>query len=201
VYFTQAELEGVRSMLSAANPERRPVTAFVLQGSGGQRTGWHDDRFAEVIRYVERQLGHCTVFLGTAADEPVIERIRNAAGSNGVSLAGRTTVLELAALLCLSDLLITLDTGTMHAGRASATPMVVLGPSWQRPLEWLPLDKPQARILRGEDRESVPPEYKLDEVRPQEVIAAAEELLRMYPPAQAAREARVAARLSTTRAT
>jgi ADP-heptose:LPS heptosyltransferase len=169
-----------------------------VQGSGGQRTAWHAERFAEVIRFID-SLGHCIIYLGTAAEADEIEATRHAAGGLGESLAGKTTVAELAALLCLCDLLITVDTGTMHVGRASAVPMVVLGPSWQRPLEWLPLDRPQARILRGADRNDVPPGYHLDEIEVAEVIAAAQDLLATCPPTSEAREARAAARLSSTR--
>ena len=198
VYFTRAELERARELLSAVNPRSRPVTAFVVQGSGGQRTAWHEDRFAEVVRFMDG-LGHCVVFLGTAAESEEIERIRQAAGDHGQSLAGKTTIAELASLLCLCDLLITVDTGTMHVGRASGVPMVVLGPSWQRPLEWLPLGRPQVRILRGPDREDVPARYRLDEIEVEDVVAAARDLLEIYPPNNEAREARVAARISVTR--
>jgi ADP-heptose:LPS heptosyltransferase len=198
VYFTRSELERMRSLLAEVNPDSRPVTAFAVQGSGGQRTAWHEDRFAEVIRFAEG-LGHCVIYLGTDAEAAEIESIRRAAGERGQSLAGRTTVAELAALLCLCDLLITVDTGTMHVGRASGVPMVVLGPSWQRPLEWLPLERPQVRVLRGPDRDNAPPEYRLDEIQVEDVIAAARELLDIYPATNEAREARAAARLSSTR--
>jgi hypothetical protein len=77
--------------------------------------------------------------------------------------------------------------------------MVVLGPSWQRPLEWLPLECPQARVLRGPDRDGVPPGYRLDEIQTEDVIAAARDLLLTYPPRQEAREARAAARITTVR--
>jgi ADP-heptose:LPS heptosyltransferase len=169
-----------------------------VQGSGGQRTAWHEDRFAEVIQFVDG-LGHRVVYLGTAAEAAEIERTRHAAGGRGQSLAGKTTVSELAALLCICDLLVTVDTGTMHVGRASRVPMVVLGPSWQRPLEWLPLGQPQARILRGPDRNDVPAGYRLDEIQVEDVIAAARDLLASHPPSSEARAARTSARLSATR--
>jgi ADP-heptose:LPS heptosyltransferase len=200
VYFTPNECERVRGLLAEVNRDSRPVTAFVVQGSGGQRTAWHEERFAEVIRYIDA-LGHCVIFLGTAAEAAEIERTRHAAGGRGQSFAGRTSVAELAALLCLCDLLITVDTGTMHVGRASGVPMVVLGPSWQRPLEWLPLGIPQARVLRGGDRDDVPPGYRLDEIEVDDVLAAARELLEIYPATNDAREARTAARLSSIRET
>jgi len=197
VYFSPSDLEAAQILLQEINPGARPVTAFVMQGSGGQRTGWHDDRFVQVIRHIE-SLGHSTLFLGTASDAVVIDRIRSLSGSAGESLAGRTSIPQLAALLCLTDLLITLDTGTMHIGRAAGLPMAVLGPSWQKPIEWLPLGKPNVRILRGEDRTGVPPDYRLDEIAAADVIAAVEELRQAYPPSEQQRHQRVARLLSTT---
>jgi len=203
VYFTSTELAAARTLLAEANPRSQPLTAFVMQGSGGQRTGWHDDRMAAVISHVESQ-DHATVFLGTVADTAVIDRIRGLAGSNGMSLAGRTTVPELAAVLALCDCAVTLDTGTMHVGRAVDAPMVILGPSWQRPLEWLPLTKPNVRILRGPDinipLDQVPMDYRLDEIEVPAVLAAFNDLQTAYPPSAESRETRVANRLSSTRA-
>jgi ADP-heptose:LPS heptosyltransferase len=196
VYFSPSDLEAAQVLLQEINPSARPVTAFVMQGSGGQRTGWHDNRFAQVIRHI-KSLGHSIIFLGTASDAIVIDRIRLLSSSAGASLAGRTSIPQLAALLCLTDLLITLDTGTMHIGRAAGLPVAVLGPSWQKPIEWLPLGKPNVRILRGEDRSSVPPDYRLDEIAAADVIAAVEELRHSYPPSEEQRHQRVARLLST----
>jgi ADP-heptose:LPS heptosyltransferase len=196
VWFTQPELQRAHELLEASPS---PRAAFVVQGSGGQRTGWHDDRFAAVIRHVEAS-GFQPVFLGTAADAATIDRIRHAAGVSGLSLAGRTSVPELAAVLCLCDVLVSLDTGTMHVGRAAGLPMIVLGPSWQQPLEWLPIDRSNVRILRGLDRTSVPSDYKLDEIDAAAVTAAFDDLTRAYPPSEVARSQRIRASLSNTRA-
>lgn len=198
VYFTADELEHARAMLRESNPVSLPVTAFVLQGSGGQRTEWHDDRFVAVVRHMQT-LGYLPVYLGTADNAAKIEGLRSRAGSPGCSLAGRTSIPQLAALLCLCDLVITVDTGTMHVGRSVGVPMVVLGPSWQKPLEWLPLDRPNVRVLRGPDRVDAPPDYRLDEIAVEQVTAATDEWLTRFPPSEEARESRVAERLSTTR--
>ena len=126
--------------------------------------------------------------------------MRTFASSPGRSLAGKTSIPVAAAVLALCDLLITIDTGTMHLGRAVGVPMVVLGPSWQKPLEWLPLGLANVRILRGPDRAEVPPDYRLDEIEVDNVLQAAWQLLALYPPGEATRQARVQARLSETRA-
>jgi ADP-heptose:LPS heptosyltransferase len=194
IYFTPSELNAAQALL----PQAASRIAFVVQGSGGQNTAWHDERFAAVIRHVE-SLGHTTVFLGTATDVSAIDRIRTLAGSEGISIAARTTIPELAAALSQCDLLVSVDTGPMHVGRSVDLPMVVLGPSWQRPLEWLPLTKQNVRVLRGPDRTGVPADYRLDEIEAPAVIGAIDELLAHYPPSEASRAARAAARLSQTR--
>lgn len=198
VYFDAQELADAQALLHLAIPESRPTIAFVVQGSGGQRTTWHEDRFAEVIRHVEAS-GCATIFLGTAADASAIERTMAAASSKGRSLAGQTSIPQLAALLTQCDLLVSVDTGTMHVGRAAGLPMVVLGPSWQKPIEWLPLGEPHVRVLRGTDRDDVPLGYQLDEIETPEVIAAINELRGKYPASSEAHERRAARLLSTAR--
>jgi hypothetical protein len=84
----------------------------------------------------------------------------------------------------------------MHIGRAVRTPMVVMGPSWQRAHEWLPLGRPQCRILRGADRKDIPADYQLDEITAEAVLAAIQSLSAAYPASEAAREARAHAGVS-----
>lgn len=195
VFFSASDAAVASELLRAANPKDKPVVVFVTQNSGGQRTGWHTDRWARVIEAAEAR-GCAVVYAGTVSDAAAIEAIRSVAGAGGVSLAGKTTVNQLAAVLAMSDVVVSLDTGTMHVGRAAGVPMVVLGPSWQKPLEWMPLGVENVRILRGEDREDVPEGYRLDEISADAVIAALDELFLIYPSAAEARVARVAESLS-----
>jgi len=198
VFFSSADAEAAEMMLRTAKPDGRPVVTMVTQTSGGQRTGWHTERFVELIRHVALELGFAVVFVGTAADAVAIDMIRMAAGGIGTSIAGRTSVSELAAVLALSDFVVAPDTGTMHVGRAVGVPMVVLGPSWHKPLQWMPLGVKSVRLLRGEDRTDIPEGYRLDEIRTQDVIAALGELVEAYPPSARARKARELAGLSET---
>jgi ADP-heptose:LPS heptosyltransferase len=181
--------------LKMASGRGRPVLAMATQNGGRQRTGWHVERFAEVARFACQELGYAVVYLGTKDDAGAIEALREMAGV-GVSLAGRTSVPTLAAVLALSDALLSLDTGTMHVGRSVGVPMVVIGPCWQKPLEWLPLGLPQVRILRGEDRTDVPADYRLDEVQAIQVKDALRELTAAYPASAREREKRVLRRVS-----
>ena len=196
VYFSRADVATAEAMAREANPEGKPLVIMVTQNSGGQRTGWHQERFVAVIRHAHEVLGCAIVYVGTGADTAAIEKLRQAADGVGVSLAGRTSVTELGALLALSDAAVSLDTGTMHVGRAIGVPMVVIGPSWQKPLEWLPLSTPNVRILRGKDRPDIPDGYKLDEVEAPAVITALTELLQTYPADPIQRNNRIRANIS-----
>ncbi len=195
IAFSQADAKKAASLLQAANPESKPLVVMVTQNSGGQSTGWHTERFAQVIRHAA-ECGFAIVYAGVAQDAAAIDAIRETAGNIDVSLAGKTAVNELAAVLAQSDFAVTLDTGTMHVGRSVGLPMVILGPSWQKPVEWLPLDLQNVRILRGEDRIGVPDGYRLDEISAESVIDALGELITLYPPSPEARQNRLQAALS-----
>jgi ADP-heptose:LPS heptosyltransferase len=196
VFFSRADAVAAEALAREANPQGKPLVVMVTQNSGGQSTGWHSDRFVQVIRHAHDALGCAIAYVGTAADAEAIEQLRQAAGGIGTSLAGRTSVTELAALLAGSDAAVSLDTGTMHIGRAVGLPMVVIGPSWQKPLEWLPLNAANVRILRGADRDDIPRGYQLDEVQAADVIAALTELLEAYPADPSLRAKRLRASVS-----
>lgn len=201
VFYSLADVAHAHTLLDPLRAEGRKVMAVVTQNSGGQRTGWHADRWVRAMRHAHQKLGYELAFMGTAGEAEAIDSLRASAGTDGAllgcSLAGRTSVTQLAATLAMSDLVLTLDTGTMHVGRTTGVPMVVLGPSWQKPHEWLPLGKPHIAILRGEDRVGIPENYMLDEISAESVIAALDRLGTSYPASEAARGERLRASLST----
>lgn len=90
---------------------------------------WRNERFARVADQLLNR-GLAVVFSGGPQDVQGIERIRAAMTGKAVSLAGRTTLKELAALYERVDVLITTDTGPMHLAAAAGTPVVALfGPT------------------------------------------------------------------------
>jgi ADP-heptose:LPS heptosyltransferase len=197
LFYTADDAAHARSLLAPAHAAGRPVMIVVSQNSGGQPKNWFLDRWCQTLRQAHQQLGYEPVYVGTAAEGESIEALRVSAGGAGYSVAGQTTIGQLAALLALADIALTLDTGTMHLGRTVDLPMVVLAPSWQPPEEWLPLGRSNVRILLGELRKDIPPEYQLDEISAPEAISALEDLASLYPPSEQAREARLTRNLSS----
>jgi ADP-heptose:LPS heptosyltransferase len=183
IYPSPQDFVAVYSLLREQGiDEARPIAIFLTQTSPTQRKSWPAERFREVAEWLDRDLGMQVVFAGSAAESAAIERLRGSLGFRAASLAGRTSVLELAALLSLADIALTLDTGPMHLARAVRLPMVVIAPAWSPSIEWLPLGNPRVRILKKADLPSAPQNYIIEEVTVDDVKASLSDLLAAYPP-------------------
>lgn len=90
---------------------------------------WKNERFAKVADQLIDK-GIAVVFSGGSQDVGAIEGIRAAMTGKAASLAGKTTLKDLAALYERVAVLITTDTGPMHLAAAVGTPVVALfGPT------------------------------------------------------------------------
>ncbi len=196
VFYTSKDADAARKLVGAARANGRPVLVVISRNSGGLPTAWLDDRWAETIRYAHDELRYNVLYVGTAADAPALAALKALAGDIGTSLAGLTSINELAALIALSDMVITIATGALHVTRAVGTPMVILGLAWEKPLEWLVEGRDKIRILRGPDIEKAPPGYRMDEISVEWTTQELAAMSKLFPPDDAAREARLEANLS-----
>jgi 3-deoxy-D-manno-octulosonic-acid transferase/heptosyltransferase-1 len=91
---------------------------------------WPSERFAKLADGLIAQY-HATVFFtGGPDDRPVIDRIQHAMQNDSINLAGRTSLMELAALYQEMACVISTDTGPMHIAAAVGTPTAALfGPT------------------------------------------------------------------------
>ncbi len=194
VCVSTKQVEDARNLLKRINPDSQPIVIVSTQPSGGQPTEWRDACWQQVLQHVTSR-GMLPVFVGIASQSKAIDRIRGSAVS--VSLAGHTDVPTLAAVLALSDVCISIDTGTLHVARAARVPLVALAPTFQDPVEWLPLDLPHARVVRGKGTAPVGPDYHLDEIEAAHVIIAFDELLEQFSPREESREERLRALISS----
>jgi len=91
---------------------------------------WPPERFGDLGQRLQQKRNAVLLLFGKADEAAVTRGIVSRAGGPGVDFAGRTTLLQLAALLQRCRLLITNDTGTMHVSAAVGTPVVaVFGPT------------------------------------------------------------------------
>jgi ADP-heptose:LPS heptosyltransferase len=185
MFFTADEADWARQTLAESGVESgQMVAVFVTQTSVTQRKSWRKERFQAAAKFLIDRYGAHIVFVGTASEAAAIDDLRGGISRSTTSVAGKTSLSQMAALLSLCDVGLTLDTGTLHVARTVGLPMVVIAPAWSPPLEWLPLNNPRYRILKNAEMKVCPPDYIIDEVSVDEVTAGLQGLLAEFPAGQ-----------------
>src|SRR4051794_29320588 len=120
--------------------------AVVHPGAAFPGRRWPPERFAAVARFLVRA-GHDVRITGGPAEEPLARAVAEGAGlGEEAVLAGRTSTLELAAVVAAARVVVSGDTGVAHLATAYRRPSVVLfGPV--APRLWGPPPRPQHVVL------------------------------------------------------
>ena len=149
---------------------------------------WVHHRWTEVISTLFERHGLATVLVGGREESVAAESIARQARGKPVSLAGRTDLGELAAVLRRSMLHLGVDSAAPHMAAALGTPsLTIFGPSdWRA---WVVPDDLH-RVITP-DMQCVPCRRKgcdgkeksicLEELPAEKVLGAAEEILRAAP--------------------
>lgn len=117
---------GAKFGLGVPSPESPPLFALNPGAEYGPAKRWPVENFVAAARAIQSRTGCRWVILGGSADVPLASQIQAGIGGNGVqTLAGRTSLRELCAVLKLCRVLLTNDTGPMHVAAALGTPVVV----------------------------------------------------------------------------
>jgi lipopolysaccharide heptosyltransferase II len=90
--------------------------------------------FAELVRLLAKKFPDMRfAILGAAGDKPLGEMILRAGPQHSLNLCGETSLPEMIEWLRLCELMVTNDTGPMHAAAALNKPLVALfGPTEPR---------------------------------------------------------------------
>jgi lipopolysaccharide heptosyltransferase II len=143
-------------------------------------------KFARAAAMLARDHGLRVVFTGSQAETALVEEIRRAAEAETISLSGRLSFEELAALIGFAPVLISNNSSPVHLASACGTPVVDLyaltNPQhtpWRVPHSVLFADVPCRFCYK-----SVCPAGHhecLEKVEPERVVRATLELLRAAP--------------------
>jgi heptosyltransferase-2 len=87
---------------------------------------WPTERFAELADRLHQDLGARSVIIGGPDDVPLADEIVSRSRTKPLSLAGKTLLLQLGALLELCSAVVSGDTGPMHMATAVGTPVIAL---------------------------------------------------------------------------
>ena len=94
-------------------------------GASQEKRQWLPRRFAKLVKVLRDKYNARLVMTGTKSELPIIDKILAETGPQNICVAaGKTSLVQLGALLKASDLLVTGDTGTMHMSVAVGTPVV-----------------------------------------------------------------------------
>jgi lipopolysaccharide heptosyltransferase II len=130
-----------------------PDEPFILLAPGASCSARRYDahRFAEVARSLPALTGLPVVIVGSHSEaetiDPVIRTARQAGLGTIIPLVGQTTVLELAALIQRSKLVIANNSASLHMADAFNRPMVILYSGTEYLTQWEPRHAP-SRLLK-----------------------------------------------------
>jgi len=99
---------------------------------------WPVENFARLADALQQKLNCHVVLSGSQFDQGIIGEIQALMRSKVISLAGITTIIQLAALLKYCTLYVGNDNGVMHVAAAMRTPVVAFF-GLTNPLLWGPL--------------------------------------------------------------
>lgn len=147
--LTGAARQGASGLLREAGiGETRPY-AVLCPGAGWPGKQWLPERFAEVGDRLQRECGLAVVLLGSAGEQALCAEVAGRMQPPGISLAGRTTLDQLAAVISRAALFVGNDSGPMHLAAGFETPAVVFfGPTVAS--KWAPR-YPASRCIQHED--------------------------------------------------
>lgn len=123
------EIEAVRSKFGLSEATA-PILGLNPGAEYGPAKRWPVERFIAAAREIQQRTDCVWLILGGKKDADLAARVEvevthHASRITPKNLAGQTSLRELMALLKLSRVLLTNDTGPMHVAAALGTPVVV----------------------------------------------------------------------------
>ena len=122
----QEDMDEIERLMIANGIRRHDRIIVIAPGSVWATKRWIPRGFGEVIDRLVRMDKAKLVLVGSQDDLSIVEDITRHCQEKVVNLCGKTSLLQLAALLKRSHLLITNDNGAMHIGAAQGVPIVAI---------------------------------------------------------------------------
>ena len=141
-WHTDADRHAARQILASHSISPKEHLIGVNLGTTWRTKRWSLENFAAVITQVQKRLGARILLTGSTAEIPIGEALAQIAKVETINLIGKTTLMQLGALIESCNLYLTCDSGPMHIAAAVGTPTIALfGPTspiasrsvWRKP--------------------------------------------------------------------
>lgn len=179
------EAEAKAEELLGKLPAAEKKIALCVKGTFALKT-WPKEYFAQVVEGLAKRYNASFFIVGAPGDREYADEVIAAMDEPVLNFCGDTTLIDLAALIGKSDLLITVDTGATHIAATTGVPMVTMY-GCTLPDRWYPQNDKAVVFssreeccpcsVRAEDCLSNPKPKCLWSVTPDMVLAAATKLL------------------------
>jgi len=127
LYLSEAELAWAATLFHENGKDAAaPLIGLAPGAAYGPAKRWPAERFAAVGDLLHQDYRADLVLLGGPADREAVTEVEGRAGGNYLNLAGKTTLRQALLVLSQLNVLITNDSGLMHAAAALGVPVVAL---------------------------------------------------------------------------
>jgi ADP-heptose:LPS heptosyltransferase len=172
------------TMLSEARASEAPIV--VVPGASCAARRYDPARYGIAASQLAAATGRRVVVLGTDRERPQVDAVV-AACPQAISLAGRTSFAEFAAIVARAGIVLCGNSAALHLADAFARPVVALYSGTDRVSEWRPRRAP-SQLLRVQTwcapcrRFDCPYEMACLDIEPSRIVDAALELLDLPAP-------------------
>ncbi|MGO8762900.1 MAG: lipopolysaccharide heptosyltransferase II [Desulfobaccales bacterium] len=122
----EEEAVGAHLLAEADLPGHGPWVGLSPGAAYGPAKRWPAARFAALGRELQREFGARLVLLGGSEERPVADEVKEQLQTPVADLVGRTSLRQALGVLSQLKLLVTNDSGLMHAAAALSVPLVAL---------------------------------------------------------------------------
>lgn len=137
VTFEESELESAKQFVFDLGTNNSKNLIGLHIGAGKPPNRWSLDKFIKIIEKMNEDYRSTFYITGSSSDSEEIDYVRSKLQVKVGYFINRS-IPELAALISISDLFITNDTGVMHVAGATDTPQIsIFGPT--NPFNWAPI--------------------------------------------------------------
>lgn len=128
LWIDEADKDYIKRILSEHGIRKKFVV--INPGARSHIKRWTEEGFSFIADKLIKDCGVDIVFVGDKEDGPVVSGIVQSVKGNFIDLSGKTTLGELAALIGMSQLVVSNDSAPMHLACALKVPVVALfGPT------------------------------------------------------------------------
>ena len=142
-------LRQVESFLALKGISKDDFVVVVNAGGNWPLKRWPKENFALLIERIIREIKVKVIIPGSSNDEKLADEIKRLSHVDPLVMAGKTSLLQIMALMKRADLVVSSDSGPLHIASSVGTPVVaVFGPT--RPEITGPRGTARAVILQKE---------------------------------------------------